>query len=107
MELVDRIRSMSREQAGNMMVELLTVVSPDTFMKMALLAARLIEGDQAGAAVQSVRGSLLEGEDSQASRMFRRVMTDLAPHCLKTVAKTLFINGLLKSSALRRDFQRK
>ena len=107
MELVDRIRSMSREQAANMMVELLTVVSPDTFMKMALLSSRLIEGDQAGSAVEAVRTSLLEGDDSQATRMFKRVMTELSPHCLKTVARTLFINGLLRSSALRRDFDRK
>lgn len=107
MEIVDRIKHMSREQVANMMVELLTVVSPDTFMKLAHLSARLVEGDRAGAAVDAVRQSLLEGEDSQASRMFRRVMTELSPHCLKTVAKTLFINGLLRSSALRNDFAQK
>ncbi|MDQ7782104.1 MAG: radical SAM protein [Desulfomonilaceae bacterium] len=107
MEFMDRIKTMSREQAARAMVELLTVVSPDTFLKMALLASRLIEGERAGSAVEAVRLSLLEGEDSQASRLFKRVMTDLSPHCLKKVANTLFINGLLKSSALRRDFEAK
>jgi len=107
MEMVDRIWSMSREQAANMIVELLTIVSPDTFMKLAVLASRLIEGEQARASVEAVRASLLEGEVSQASRMFRRVMTELSPRCLKTVVRTLFINGLLRSSALRRDFERK
>lgn len=107
MEFVDRIKTMTREQAARAMVELLTVVSPDTFMKMALLASRLIEGDNAGSAVEAVRLSLLEGQDSQASRLFRRVMTELSPHCLKKVANALFINGLLKSSALRNVFAAK
>jgi MoaA/NifB/PqqE/SkfB family radical SAM enzyme len=107
MEFVDRIKTMSREQAARAMVELLTVVSPDTFLKMALLASRLIEGEGAGRAVDAVRLSLLEGADSQASRLFRRVMTDLSPHCLKKVANALFINGLLKSSAQRNDFETK
>lgn len=107
MEFVDRIKSMTREQAARTMVELLTVVSPETFLKLAILASRLIEGESAGRAVEAVRASLLDGDDSQASRMFRRVMTELSPHCLKKVANTLFINGLLKSSALRSDFHAK
>jgi MoaA/NifB/PqqE/SkfB family radical SAM enzyme len=104
MEFVERIKSMTREQVANGMVDLLTHVSPDTFMKLALFSSRLIEGEKAGAAVQAVMDSLREGEDSQASRMFRRVMTDLSPHCLKTVARSLFINGLLRSSAIRDKF---
>ena len=105
MDFVDRIKTMTREQAARAMVELLNVVSPDTFLKMALLASRLIEGEQAGSAVESVRLSLLQGQDSQASRLFKRVMTELSPHCLKKVANALFINGLLKSSALRVEFE--
>jgi len=104
MEFVERIKSMTREQVANAMVDLLTHVSPDTFMKLAMFSSKLIEGERAGAAVQAVMDSLREGEDSQASRMFRRVMTELAPHCLKTVARSLFINGLLRSSAIRDKF---
>lgn len=104
MEFVERVKSMTRDQVANTMVELVNYVSPNTFMKLALLASRLAEGEVANSAVQSVVESLREGEDSQASRMFRRVMTELSPHCLKTVARALFINGLLRSSGLRADF---
>jgi len=107
MEFMDRIKSMTREQVAHAMVDLLTHVSPDTFMKLAMFSSRLIEGESANAAVNAVIESLREGENGQATRMFRRVMTDLSPHCLKTVAHTLFINGLLKSSALRDDFAKK
>jgi len=107
MEFVDKIMVMTREQAAHAMVELLTVVSPDTFMKLGLLASRLIEGEQAGSAVEAVRNSLLEGENGQATKMFRRVMTELSPHCLKKVGRVLFINGLLRSSALRMQFTKK
>jgi MoaA/NifB/PqqE/SkfB family radical SAM enzyme len=107
MEFVERVKDMTREQVANTMLALLTHVAPDTFMKLSILASRLIQGDQANLAVEAVIDSLREGEDGQASRMFRRVMTQLSPHCLKTVARNLFINGLLKSSALRADFEKK
>ena len=107
MEFVERVKDMTREQVANVMVGLLTHVSPDTFMKLSILSSRLIQGDQADAAVNAVIESLREGEDGQASRMFKRVMTQLSPHCLKTVARNLFINGLLKSSALRGEFEKR
>lgn len=107
MEFVERIKTMTREQAARTMVELVTHVSPETYMKLAMLASKLVEGDQAAAGVEAVRRSLMEGEDSQASRMFKRVMTELSPHCLKSVARTLFVNGLLRSSALRNAFRTK
>jgi MoaA/NifB/PqqE/SkfB family radical SAM enzyme len=104
MDIVSRVKSMTREQAASAMVRTITHVSPETFMKLALLASRVVEGDRANAAVQAVVESLQEGRDSQASRMFKRVMTELSPHCLKSVAKSLFINGLLRSSVVRRNF---
>jgi MoaA/NifB/PqqE/SkfB family radical SAM enzyme len=107
MEFMERIKSMTREQIAHAMVDLLTHVSPDTFMKLAMFSSKLIEGESANAAVSAVVESLREGENGQATRMFRRVMTELSPHCLKTVARTLFINGLLKSSAIRDQFTRK
>jgi len=107
MEFIERIKSMTREQIAHAMVDLLTHVSPDTFMKLAMFSSKLIEGESANAAVSAVVESLREGENGQATRMFRRVMTELSPHCLKTVARTLFINGLLKSSAIRDQFTRK
>lgn len=106
MDLMDGIRSMTREQAAWAMVQLMTHVSPETFMKLALLASRVAEGERASSAVQAVIESLKEGPHSQASRMFKRVMTELSPHCLKGVANALFINGLLRSSAVRRVFAR-
>lgn len=107
MEFVDHIRSMSREQAARAMVETLGHVSPETFMKLALLGSKLVEGEMATSAVEAVIDDLRTGEQGQASRMFRRVMTDLSPHCLKQVAKSLFINGLMQSSRLRSEFGRK
>jgi MoaA/NifB/PqqE/SkfB family radical SAM enzyme len=107
MEFVERVKHMTREQVANTMLALLTHVSPDTFMKLSILSSRLIQGDQANLAVDAVIDSLRDGEESQASRMFKRVMTQLSPHCLKTVARNLFINGLLKSSALRSEFEKR
>lgn len=104
MEFVERVKSMTREQVARTMIDLLTYVSPDTFLKLANLAVKLSEGEAASAAIQAVRESLLEGENGQATRMFRRVMTELSPHCLKKVAHTLFINGLLRSSSIRETF---
>ncbi|MGB6064651.1 MAG: radical SAM protein [Desulfomonilaceae bacterium] len=106
MDFIDRIRILTREQAAWAMVQLITHVSPETFMKLALLASRVADGERATAAIQAVIESLREGPNSQASRMFRRVMTELSPHCLKAVANSLFINGLLRSSAVRGDFAR-
>lgn len=107
MEFMERIKSMTREQVANTMVDLVSHVSPDTFMKLSVLSSRLIEGESAGAAVEAVKESLREGENGQAARMFRRVMTQLSPHCLKQVARSLFINGLLGSSAVRDSFAKK
>src|SRR5512139_1147734 len=107
MEFLERVKAMSREQIANTMIELLPHVSPDTFMKLTILSSSLVQGDDPSSAVEAVKASLLEGEKGQATRMFRRVMTELSPHCLKTVARTLFINGLMKSSVLRRDFEKK
>ncbi len=107
MEFVEQIKSMTREQVARMMVELVTHVSPETFLKLVWLASRLVEGERANAAISAVQESLMQGDNGQAARMFRRVMTELSPHCLKTVAKALFINGLLRSSELRAGFEKK
>ena len=107
MAFMDRVKSMTRDQAAEAMLQLINHVSPQSFMKMAFLASHIAAGGEAGAAVNAVAASLREGEDSQASRMFRRVMTELSPHCLKSVARALFVNGLLRSSAIREDFAEK
>jgi MoaA/NifB/PqqE/SkfB family radical SAM enzyme len=104
MEFMERIKRMTREQVGRAMLQMITRVTPETYMKLTLLASRLTEGESANAAIRAVIDSLQEGENSQASRMFRRVMTEVAPHCLRSLSKTLFINGLLSSSALRKRF---
>ncbi len=107
MELMERIKTMTREQVGNWMVDLVTHVSPDNFMRLSLMASYLIGGEDAGAAVDAVIDSLKLGENGQATKMFRRVMTELSPHCLKTVSRNLFVNGLLRSSAMRDEFAQK
>ncbi len=107
MEWLDRFKSMTQEQVASTMVDMISYVSPGTFLKLSVLASQLVAGESANAAVSAVLDSLREGENGQATKMFRRVMTDLSPHCLKTVAKNLFINGLLKSSSLREEFATK
>lgn len=104
MTLLRWIKTLSREQAAQQMVNLVTHVSPDTFMKLAMLASRVCEGTDTSGAVEAVMRSLQEGSDGQAARMFRRVMTELSPECLKSVARTLFINALLKSVVIREEF---
>jgi MoaA/NifB/PqqE/SkfB family radical SAM enzyme len=107
MELMERIKTMTREQVGHWMVDLVTHVSPDNFMRLSLMASYLIGGEDAGSAVDAVIDSLKLGEDGQATKMFRRVMTELSPHCLKAVSRNLFVNGLLRSSAMRDEFAQK
>ena len=107
MDVMEWIKTMTKEQIANRMVDLVTHVSPDNFMRLSLMASYLIGGEDAGAAVDAVIDSLKQGENGQATRMFRRVMTELSPHCLKTVSRNLFVNGLLRSSAIRVEFERK
>jgi MoaA/NifB/PqqE/SkfB family radical SAM enzyme len=106
MEFLERLKTMTREQVANAMLEIITHVSPDTFMALSIMSSYLVQGDQANAAVEAVKESLQQGENGQATRLFRRVMTELSPHCLKAVARALFINGLLKSSTLRAEFEK-
>jgi MoaA/NifB/PqqE/SkfB family radical SAM enzyme len=107
MELMERIKTMTREQVAARMVDLVTHVSPDNFMTLSLMSSHLVGGGDAGAAVDAVIDSLKQGEKGQAAKMFRRVMTELSPRCLKTVARNLFVNGLLRSSAIREEFAEK
>ena len=107
MELMERIKTMTREQVANSMVNLVNHVSPDNFMRLSLMASYLIGGGDAGAAVDAVIDSLKQGESGQATKMFRRVMTELSPHCLRAVARNLFVNGLLGSSVMRDEFAQK
>ncbi|MGO8822172.1 MAG: hypothetical protein ACLQT6_14960 [Desulfomonilaceae bacterium] len=102
MEWLDRFKSMTQEQVASTMVDMISYVSPDTFLKLSFLASQLVSGENANAAVIAVLDSLREGENSQASEMFRRVMTNLSPHCLKTVAKNLFIRTPKEFIAKRR-----
>lgn len=104
MDALQWIKNISKEQAAHKMVEMVNHVSPETFMKLTLLASRLSESGETYSAVEAVRRSLEEGPDSQASRMFRRVMTEVHPDCLKAVARTLFVNGLLRSGGIREEF---
>jgi len=107
MDFVERVKTMTMDQVANTMLALLLRVSPETFMKLSILASRLIQGEAANSAVETVQESLREGENGQATKMFRRVMTELSPHCLSKVAKNLFINGLLKSSSIRAEFAKR
>lgn len=106
MEFSQRVKTMAVDQVADAMFALLSHVTPETFMKLATLASMLVGGDRASAAIEAVKDSLREGEHGQATRMFRRVMTELSPHCLRRVARNLFINGMLRSSSLREDFEK-
>lgn len=96
MDFMEQIRTMTRSQVMGAMIEMLPHTSSDTLAKLLLLASRLTDDKAVHAAIGAVQDNLiLEGEHGQAVRLFRRVMTELSPHCLKTMAQTLFINGFL------------
>lgn len=107
MEFMDRVKSMTKEQTAETMLQLLDHVSPETFMRLAVLASHLVDGVDASSSVRAVMANLNEGPNSQAARLFMRVMTELSPHCLKAVARTLFVNGLLRSAVIRDEFEKK
>ncbi|MCL5123751.1 MAG: hypothetical protein M1511_04480, partial [Deltaproteobacteria bacterium] len=85
MQWLDRFKLMTQEQVASTMVDMISYVSPDTFIKLSALASRLVSGVNANSAVDAVLESLREGENGQATKMFRRVMTELSPNCLKTM----------------------
>jgi hypothetical protein len=54
MEWLDRFKSMTQEQVASTMVDMISYVSPDTFLKLSVLASRLVSGENANAAVSAV-----------------------------------------------------
>ncbi len=62
MEWLDRFKSMTQEQVSSAMVDMISYVSPDTFVKLSYLASRLVSGENANAAVRAVLDSLREGD---------------------------------------------
>ena len=84
MNFMQQIKTMTQEQIARTMVDLLTHVSPETFVKLAILASRLTDRETVNASIKAVRENLVEeGEEGQAARLFKRVMTELSPSCLK------------------------
>ena len=105
MDMLEHVKTMTKEQIMRTMIDLTTHVSPETFLKLVSLAARIPGSPVMRAYVHHVKEHLQRGEDDQATRLFRRVMTELSPHCLKTLARTLFLRGLLDSANVRDAFE--
>lgn len=105
-KFMDDFKRMGKKQLADLMLSLLSHCSPETWLKLATIAEALVDDPNNKESVRKVKRSLLEGENSQASMMFRRVMTEVSPHCLRKGARALFINGLLMSSNARDRFQR-
>ena len=104
-EFQKQIRNTTKRQVIEMTLKLLSNVSEETFFKLTYLMERLVEGDTREN-IRTVRAHLRQGEDDPATRLFKRVMSELSPHCLQRMAKTLFINSLVMSADVRDAFER-
>ncbi len=107
MDFRDRIRQYTERQAAALMIDLLSRVSWDNFIRLSYLAEKIVHEEDNKAIVRNVRDALMEGEDSVASQSFRRVMTQLDPSVLRKFGKTLFIQGFLESANIREEFEKK
>ncbi|MBW2148181.1 MAG: radical SAM protein [Deltaproteobacteria bacterium] len=105
MDFVDRIRQYTEKQAAALMIDLLSYVSQENFIRLSYLAERVVHDESNKAIVRKIRDALMEGEDSVASQSFRRVMTQLDPAVLRRFGKTLFIRGFLESANMRDKFE--
>lgn len=103
---MNELKSFTKRQAAETILTLLPHVSEETFLKLALLAEKTVDGDTKDA-IRVVIDHLHNGSDDPAVRIFRRVMTELSPHCLRKFSKTLFLNTLLASADTRDEFERK
>ena len=91
MDFIDRIRNYTEKQAAGVMIDLLSYVSQENFVRLSYLAERIVHHEGNKAIVREVREALMEGEDSVASQSFRRVMTQLDPAVLRRFGRPLFI----------------
>jgi len=105
-EFQEYLKKQSKKQLIELTMRLLTSVSEETFIKLTYLMERLVEGNVKDT-IRAVRAMLEVEGDTPAKRMFRRVMTELSPHCLRRIAETLFINSLITSADVRDDYERK
>ena len=62
MEFLERVKTMTREQVANAMLEIITHVSPETFMALSVMSSYLVQGDQANAAVEAVKEVLVKAK---------------------------------------------
>ena len=100
-----QVKLYTKKQAVEAIIKLLPHVSEETFLKLAMLAEKTVDGDTKNA-IRVVIDHLKSGTDDPAVRLFRRVMTDLSPHCLQRIAETLFLNSLLASADVRDAFEK-
>ena len=104
MNMMGNLKTMTKDQVMRAMIELTAHVSPETFLKLITLAAKIPESPVMRARVEKVRDHLMKGEDDPATRLFHRVLTELSPRCLKTFSRTLFLRGLLDAANVRDAF---
>jgi MoaA/NifB/PqqE/SkfB family radical SAM enzyme len=107
MDFIEKIKNYTERQAASLMIDLLSVASHENFIRLTYLAEKVVHNKDSRASIHAIRDALMEGEDSVASQIFKRVMSQLDGVLLRKVAKTLFIQGILESANKRDAFQNK
>ena len=107
MEFLERVRNMAPEQIERTILDMATSASNDSLIQMVMMASQLVDGQIARQAVKALTANLARGEEDQTVRILKRIIAEVSPECLRTLGRSLFINGLLRSSVIRADFNRR
>jgi MoaA/NifB/PqqE/SkfB family radical SAM enzyme len=107
MEFLERVRNMAPEQIERTILDMATSASNDSLIQMVMMASQLVDGQIARQAVKAITANLARGEEDQTVRILKRIIAEVSPECLRTLGRSLFINGLLRSSVIRADFNRR
>jgi MoaA/NifB/PqqE/SkfB family radical SAM enzyme len=104
MQLFEHIKKLTKKQTVNAIIGLTPYLQPEMVLKLTAIAAKIPKSPTMEEYVTKARQNILQGDDSQGKRLFKRVLTELSPHCLKTVARSLFVGALLDSANARDAF---
>jgi len=104
MDCMDNFKHFTKEQAIKGMLELLSHVSEENFLRLTYLAERIVT-DDTKPIVRTVREHL-QTEGDPVKVFFHRVLTQVSPPLLKKIAKTFFIDALMESEKVRDKFEK-
>lgn len=102
MEFSENLKDFTKKQAIRKILELLSHVSEDNFLKLTYLAEKIVT-DKSKSIVKTVREHL-QTEGDPVKEIFHRVMTQVSPPVLKKITKNFFIDALMESEKVRDEF---